>query len=157
MHQSLVCNSQDICVSFNILKSDAHSFGMLLQADDNGKAFKLQIAPAESGRYTVSLLTDLPPLDDFWADQYKLYLPRPVDGPELVRHDSLDLRDGVVVLLKGQTVQAFCGGRSISFRLPAQKPHGVFAPAAPFGWFVEDGNVQLANLAIRYASDKSAV
>jgi beta-fructofuranosidase len=149
----LSCGMRDLYIRFDIKTCDAHSFGMLLHPSGDGKAHKLQISPSAKGDYTVSLFTDFPPLDDFWADQYKLYVPRPVDGPELVRHESLDLSTGITVLIKGQTVQVLCGGRSLCFRLPTP----AATPVASFGWFVEDGTIELTNLDVRLSSNKSRI
>jgi beta-fructofuranosidase len=149
--------SQDVLVTFSIGQCDAHSFGLVLQADGSEKGHRLQIIPCGQGTYSVLLLTDFPPLDDFWADQYDLHLPRPVDGPEIVRHDGVKLAGGVTMLLRGQLVEVFCGGRSISFRLPV--PLAVTdnemnelgkVQRHRLGWFVEDGEVNLNKVSVRY-------
>lgn len=138
----------DLFLSFDIHSSDAHSFGVVLQADETDKAHRLSITPnGHDDLFTVTMLTDFPPLDDFWADQYKLHLPRPVDGPELVRHDGVSLSGGVSVLLRGRLVEVFGGGRSLSFRLPI--PEQPERYTRRFGWFVEDGVVELANVSVR--------
>ena len=142
-------------MTFGIATHSAHSFGLILHADQEHKGHRLQFSPSSDGKYTVTLLTDFPALDDFWADQYKLYLPKAVDGPELVRHESVDLTAGVSLLLKGQTIQVFCGGRSISFRLPliedslGSTTGGQRNHPKPLGWFVEDGEAELNNIVIR--------
>ncbi|KAH8895253.1 Arabinanase/levansucrase/invertase [Thozetella sp. PMI_491] len=148
--------SQDLLATFDIRQCDAHSFGVVLQADEEEKGFRLQIVPGPQDTYSVILHTDFPSLDDFWADQYKLYLPRLVDGPEIVRHDGVKLIGGIKLLLRGQVMEVFCGGRSISFRLPMPS---LYTPddngqarkeCHRFGWFVEDGEVAVDNVSIRY-------
>ncbi|KAM0553300.1 hypothetical protein ACHAPJ_007313 [Fusarium lateritium] len=147
---------QDSHLDFNIKRCDAHSFGLLLQVDGTEKGHRLQITPSRWGTYTVALLTDFPSLDDFWADQYSIHIPRPVDGPELVRHEGIDLSSGVQLFFRGQLLEIFLGGRSISFRLPQQTvaaPEGEAARSGPshrLGWFVEDGEVELDNISFRH-------
>lgn len=138
--------SRDLTVSFKVAACDAHGFGLVLQADATDKGHKLQFSPSGSGFFSVALVTDFPPLDDFWADQYKLHLPRPVDGPELVRHDSVSLAEGVILVLRGQLVEVFCGGRSLSFRLPKIE---VPTEVRRLGWFVEDGVVDIKDVSVR--------
>ena len=140
----------DMLLSFDVKTSSAHSFGLVFQADVTGKGHRLCITPNPGGdMFTVTLLTDFPPLDDFWADQYKLHLPRPVDGPELVRHDFVSLERGISVLLRGQLVEVFCGGRSMSFRLPVPEQSQPSHETRRFGWFVEDGAVELSSIFVR--------
>lgn len=140
--------TMDLVASFRVAKNDAYACGVILQSDSSEKGFKLQLQQSGRGLTTVTLLTDFPPLDDFWADQYNLHLRRPVDGAELVRHDGLDLDlagDGaeLVLLLRGRLVEVFCGGRSVSWRLPV--PEGQ---TRRLGWFVQDGTVCLKDLNI---------
>lgn len=138
----------DLFVSFRVSAFDAPSFGVQLQTDVHGKGHRLRFTPSpstgNSKLFSVSLWTDFPPLDDFWADQYALFLPRPVDGPELVRHDGVSLSEGVFMVLRGRLVEVFCGGRSLTFRLP--RPDGQ---TRKFGWFVEDGVVDIVDVSIR--------
>ncbi|KAH6889727.1 glycosyl hydrolase [Thelonectria olida] len=152
---------RDLFVDFRVAACDAHSFGVMFQTDASGKGHRLQFSPAGHGLFSVSLWTDFPPLDDFWADQYRLYLPRPVDGPELVRHDNVSLVDGVFLVLRGQIVEAFCGGRSLSFRLPMPPPPSLDNNVSDgemrrIGWFVEDGIVDLVHISIRYRIKNAA-
>lgn len=109
---------RDLSIEFSIAACDAHSFGIMLQTDSSGKRFRLQFIPSSNGLFAVVLLTDLPLLDDFWADHCHVHVNRPIDGPELVRHDCGSLTDRVFIFLRGQLVEVFCGGRSLSFRLP---------------------------------------
>ncbi|KAK1767567.1 glycosyl hydrolase [Phialemonium atrogriseum] len=148
-----VAEGRDILLRFDIRSCDAHSFGLVLHADSTQKGHRLRFTPSSGDIYTITLLTDFPPLDDFWADQYKLHLPRPVDGPELVRHDGVSLAGGVTVFLKGTLLEVFCGGRSISFRFPVSVPATPELAAADngrLGWFVEDGEVELSDVSIRH-------
>lgn len=138
----------DLFIDFKVAACDAHSFGVMLQTDESGKGHRLQFSPSGHGLFSVALWTDFPPLDDFWADQYRLHLPRPIDGPELVRHDNVSLVEGVFLFLRGQVIEAFCGGRSLSFRLP--KPDASGGEIRRFGWFVEDGMVDVVNISVRH-------
>lgn len=140
-------------VDFKIAACDAHTFGVMLQTDSSGKGHRLQFTPQGNGFFSVALFTDFPPLDDFWADQYRMHIPRPVDGPELVRHDNVSLVDGVFLFLRGQLVEVFCGGRALSFRLPTP-PNWTDDTRDGFrrlGWFVEDGMVDLVDINMRHS------
>lgn len=150
-----VPGDRDLLVHFDISDCDAHSFGMAFQVDETHKGYRLQLTPTTEETYTVKLLTDFPPLDDFWADQYNIHLPRPVDGPEIVSHDNVRLKGGVSVLIRGQVVEVFCGGRSITYRLPlpVRKPGDIASQNAidkahRMGWFVDDGDVRFKNVSI---------
>ncbi|KAK8157018.1 glycosyl hydrolase [Phyllosticta citribraziliensis] len=125
--------------------------------------------------FSVTLQTDIPPLDDFWADQYRLYVARGVDGPEIVRHDAVALFEGgggqaekkavVRLLVTGDVLQCFVGGRAITFRLPpsqtlgrkdgavdgtvAEEVDGEQAEVQEIGFFVQDGEVLFEELTIR--------
>jgi beta-fructofuranosidase len=143
--------SQDLLLSFRVGECEAHAFGIVLQSDPTDKGHRLQFTSTPGGSTSVSLLTDFPPLDDFWADQYNLHLPRGVDGPELVRHDAIDLSSGVSLLLRGRLVEAFFGGRSISFRLPkpVQGATGsINGDTRRLGWCVQDGSVELIEVSM---------
>lgn len=154
---------RDLLIRFNIANFDAHSFGLVLQADETQKSHRLRFS-ATRDAYTVTLLTDLAPLDDFWADQYDLHLPRTVDGPELVRHENVDLKDGVVMFIRGQVVEVFVGGRSITYRLPlpTKGPPNLACGSTSgnthrIGWFVDDGEVRLENVSIRAGGQISTI
>jgi beta-fructofuranosidase len=143
-------------VDFKVAACDAHTFGVMLHVDKSGKGHRLQFIPQGNGLFTVILMTDFPPLDDFWADQYKMYIPRPVDGPELVRHDNVSLVDGVFLFLRGQIVEVFCGGRALSFRLP-EPPNWADSErdgVRRLGWYVEDGMVDLVDINMRHSMSK---
>ena len=142
--------SQDLAIGFKVATCDAHSFGLILQADGTDKGHRLQFIPSGHGLFSVTLLTDFPPLDDFWADQYKLHLLRPVDGPELVRHEGVSLVSGVSLFLRGQMVEVFCGGRSLSFRLPVPSlTEAAGGSMRRLGWFVDDGMVDFRDISVR--------
>ncbi|KAM0354287.1 hypothetical protein ACHAPU_001331 [Fusarium lateritium] len=140
-----------LMVDFKIAACDAHTFGVMLQTDSSGKGHRLQFTPQGNGLFSVALITDFPPLDDFWADQYRMHIPRPVDGPELVRHDNVSLVDGVFLFLRGQLVEVFCGGRALSYRLPMplNGTNGGRDGVRRLGWFVEDGMVDLVDINMR--------
>ncbi|CAM1502712.1 Fc.00g074880.m01.CDS01 [Cosmosporella sp. VM-42] len=140
---------QDLVVNFKVAACDAHSFGLVLQADSTDKGHRLQFTPSGNGLFSVTFITDFPPLDDFWADQYKLHLPRLVDGPELVWHEGVSLVEGVSLFLRGQMAEVFCGGRSLSFRLPMPSIEAVGNNVQRLGWFVDDGMVDIKDLSVR--------
>lgn len=155
-----LAGSQDTLLHFDIGECDANSFGLVFQADGSEKGHRLQItkSPLGADTYTVTLLTDFPPLDDFWADQYGLHLARPIDGPELARHDSVRITDGVSVFYRGQLLEIFCGGRSISFRLPLPETPAVSHwISRRLGLFVEDGTTKLNNVSLRYGGQTARV
>ena len=149
--------AQGLFVTFNIEAHDANSLGLILQADGTDKGHQLVFTQSGNGLFSVSLMTDFPPLDDFWADQYSLHLRRPVDGPELVRHDSVSIGTGVSLLLRDQLVEVFCGGRSLSWRLPLNLENWKCEEAGStghrLGWFVNDGTVLLTGLTIQGLDD----
>ena len=145
--------TKDLFITFDIESCDTHGFGIILQADGTERGHQLVFTPSGNGIFSISLMTGFPPLDDFWADQYNLYLRRPVDGPELVRHDSVRIDTGVSVLLRGQLVEVFCGGRSLSWRLPLDLEEGKCEAGKStghrLGWFVNDGMVSLTGISIK--------
>ncbi|KAI1841019.1 hypothetical protein JX266_012800 [Neoarthrinium moseri] len=157
---------RDLLVKFDIRSCEAHSFGLVIEADKTQKGHRLQIVPAGEDTYTVTLFTDFPPLDDFWADQYDLHLARPVDGPEIVRHELVKLTKDITMFLRGRLLEIFCGGRSVSFRLPnsistslSTQTEQKTSRTQRLGWFVEDGEVKLSKVLIRYGGlvDKTCI
>lgn len=154
----LAATQNDLLIEFNIHACDSHGFGILLHADDDLRGHRLHFAPCMGQVYSITLFIDLPSLDDFWADQYNLHVPRPVDGPEMVRHENVKINSAIRVFLRGQLVEVLCGGRSISFRLPEPKVRGVYnetiTSAASqslhrLGWYVEDGTIELRRVLVR--------
>lgn len=150
----------DLLVEFSVRDCDAHSFGLLLDADDDLRGHRIHFVPSYvDQRYSTTLFTDLPSLDDFWADQYNLHVPRPVDGPEIVRHENVKIEGAIRVFLRGRLVEVFCGGRSISFRLPESRDvrgesgYTSTSDASKnlhrLGWYAEDGTVELNGVLIR--------
>lgn len=154
----------DYLFQFTIASHDATSFGLLLRADEDMKGHRLRFEPTAPNRFDVVLLSDDPPLDDFWADQYKQYLPREVDGPEIGRHNGLVVDGPVVVAVQTNVLEIFVGGRSISYRLPkrslsetgelhAKTNDGTLESTRQetkeLGIFVEDGAVKLTDVSLR--------
>lgn len=139
-------NGLPTLMSFKFSSSDAASFGVLFHADSDLSGYWLRFSPTqtEPGRpiFTISLSLCPPSLDDFWADQYKLYLPREVDGHELVRHDNvlIDQDESVKVLMIGDTLEVFVGGRAISYRFQCNRHVGKGGNLR-YGLFVDDGEV----------------
>ncbi|KZZ93047.1 Glycosyl hydrolase family 43, five-bladed beta-propellor domain protein [Ascosphaera apis ARSEF 7405] len=121
------------------------SFGMLFRTDSDYAGYWLKFSPHSSiGRtvyYTLALSINPVPLDDFWADQYKLYLHREVDGSDLVRHDHVGIKDydEIRILLLDETVEVFAGGRVLTYRFA--KDGRKDNKTAPLGLFVDDGEV----------------
>lgn len=157
----------DYLFQFDIASHDATSFGLLLRVDEDMKGHRLKFEPTAANLFDVVLLSDSPPLDDFWADQYKLYLPREVDGPGIARHNGIAVEGTVTVVVKANVLEIFVGGRSISYRLPQRSAsetngrHGntnddvngkiedAKQEIKELGIFVEDGTVQLAGVSLR--------
>jgi beta-fructofuranosidase len=157
-HPSAI-DSRTSCPSSYLISFQGHpsrdtaSFGILIRTDSDLLGYWLRFCPVhtESGRklYTVSLAASPSPLDDFWADQYQRYLHREVDGPELIRHDNIVIQDdeSMRVLLIGDTMELFVGGRTISYRFQTKgadsKEH-----SRKIGIFVDDGEVIFKDLEV---------
>lgn len=148
-------SSASHCLSFTIKNMDAHSFGLVFDADSDMCGHRLRIIPSSDGTFEATLLTTLPPLDDFWADQYELYIPRSIDGPEIVRHTGLRLESPIKIIQTDKLVQIFLGGRTMSCRMipkvldsTSHEHHaqGGGQDLVAYSMFVEDGEVVLANL-----------
>ena len=163
-------------MSFTISQSDASSFGILFRTNSDLQGFALRFVPTAGNTYTTTLSISPAPLDDFWADQYKLYLPREVDGPDVVRHESLQIEKPVQIFVLGETLEVFVGGRAMSYRIPQisdeqSKANGHANGANgnghnghnghveqetgkvhELGVFVQDGNAQLSGLVVREAN-----
>ncbi|KAL1650373.1 hypothetical protein SLS58_001190 [Diplodia intermedia] len=162
-----VTDPVDYLFQFNIASHDAASFGILLRVDEDMKGHRLRFEPTASNRFDVVLLSDDPPLDDFWADQYKQYLPREVDGPEIARHNNIVVDGSVTVVVQANVLEVFVGGRSISYRLPNRSPvesndahaktdgetngtlESVRQETKELGIFVEDGAIKLTDVSLR--------
>ncbi|KAI5303982.1 hypothetical protein KEM55_000275 [Ascosphaera atra] len=131
---------------------DTASFGLLIRTDNDLAGYWLKFLPQHSeGRrifYTITLTMNPAPLDDFWADQYRLYFHREVDGNELVRHDQVALKDteAVQVLLLDETIEVFAGGKAMSYRFGKNGRPNV--KDAPLALFVDDGEVEFKNLKV---------
>ncbi|KAK7535775.1 glycosyl hydrolase [Phyllosticta citribraziliensis] len=91
--------------------------------------------------FSVTLQTDIPPLDDFWADQYRLYVARGVDGPEIVRHDAVALFEGGGGQAEKKAV--------VRLLVTAEEVDGEQAEVQEIGFFVQDGEVLFEELTIR--------
>jgi beta-fructofuranosidase len=159
----------DYSLEFQLASQDAASFGLLFRTDEANQGHRLRFVPTAPGSFDVSLLSCPPPLDDFWADQYDLHLPREVDGPELARHSSLAINGPLMVTVMSDVLEIFAGGKSISYRLPCSKRvgdslqnghvngngNGVLqhskdqSSVQELGVFVEDGELILSNVSLR--------
>jgi beta-fructofuranosidase len=137
-------------ITFNIRSASAASFGLLFDVDVDLKGCYLRFIPTFGDRYTVSLALAPAPLDDFWSDQYQLYLNRGVDGPEIVRHENVKIDEPIMVLRSGDTIEIFVGGRSLSYRLlgSALAAKKEDRNTCDVGMFVEDGSVQFLDLKV---------
>lgn len=129
------------------------SFGLLIRTDDDLAGHWLRISShlEISGQrfYTAALTCSPPPLDDFWADQYKLHLPREVDGPEIVRHENVVIGkdEFIQILAIGKTLEIFIGGRAMSYRFPPgeQSQNGLIRE---LGFFIQQGQVNIEDLRV---------
>jgi beta-fructofuranosidase len=142
-------------ITFNIQSTSAASFGLIFDVDDDLKGCYLRFVPTFEGRYTVLLALAPAPLDDFWSDQYELYLPRDVDGPEIVRHENVKVVEAVTVIRSGDTVEVFVGGRSLSYRLlgSAEAARNADGKIWDIGIFVEDGVVEFSDFKVTEGMD----
>jgi beta-fructofuranosidase len=168
MHSLPIDERLDYSLEFELASQDAASFGLLFRTDEDNQGHRLRFVPTVHGSFDVSLLSCPPPLDDFWADQYELHLPREVDGPELARHSSLTINGSVLVAVMSGVLEIFAGGKSISYRLPCPKRvddnlqngqvngngNGVLhhgkdrSSVQELGVFVEDGKLALSNVSL---------
>ncbi|KAJ4364151.1 hypothetical protein N0V83_009606 [Neocucurbitaria cava] len=159
----------DYFFEFGVASQDAASFGVTFRTDEDMEGHRLRFTPASPNNFEMTLSKCPAPLDDFWADQYDLHLPREVDGPEIARHAHIDLRKPVTVTLRSDVLEIFAGGKSISYRLPSSvhhlengaKENGHAAEGAPvngktqktvreLGIFVEDGSLELKNICLKH-------
>ena len=142
-------------ISFNIQSASAASFGLMFDVDINLKGLYLRFVSTFAGRYTVSLTLAPAPLDDFWSDQYQLYLSRGVDGPEIVRHENVSIEGSVAILRSGDTIEVFVGGRALSYRLlgTAAATKEDDGKTWDIGVFVEDGTLEYSNFKITEGMD----
>ncbi|KAF4549748.1 Hypothetical protein D9617_20g028040 [Elsinoe fawcettii] len=74
---------EDLVLEFSVGLCDASAYGLILNSDKDLRGYRVSFDSRNAGTCDMTLLCDQIPLDDFWADQYNLHLPRPVDGPEL--------------------------------------------------------------------------
>jgi beta-fructofuranosidase len=142
-------------IKFNVQHVSAASFGLIFDVDVDLKGCYLRFVPTYDDRYTVSLALAPAPLDDFWSDQYQLYLPRGVDGSEVVRHENVRINDPVAILRSGDTVEVFVGGRVMSYRLlgSAAAAEKKNSKAWDIGVFVEDGRVHFLDFKVTEGMD----
>jgi beta-fructofuranosidase len=142
-------------ITFNLQTTSAASFGLMFDIDNDLEGCYLRFVPTFEGRYTASLALAPAPLDDFWSDQYQLYLPRGVDGPEIVRHENIKVVEPVTVLRSGDTVEVFVGGRSLSYRLlgSAEAARDMDGRICDIGMFVEDGVVEFSDFKVTEGMD----
>ncbi|KAL1600490.1 hypothetical protein SLS60_006876 [Paraconiothyrium brasiliense] len=147
----------EYCFEFSIASYDASSFGVLFRTSKNMDGHRLRFIPANSELCEVVLARYPAPLDDFWADQYKMHLPREVDGPEIARH-LVNIRGNVVITITSNVLEIFVGGKSVSHRLPGGVAAHETTPSATdgeeqetqeVGIFVEDGHVELTDVHVR--------
>ncbi|KFZ19693.1 hypothetical protein V502_03504 [Pseudogymnoascus sp. VKM F-4520 (FW-2644)] len=137
-------------ITFGIVSSSAASFGLIFDSTSDLNGCYLRFEPTVDSRYTVSLAMAPAPLDDFWADQYQLYLPRGVDGPTIVRHDNIKIDKPIIILRSRDVLEVFVGGRSLSYRL-LRKP--LAAKEGETRLFVEDGRVQYSDFKVIEGTD----
>ncbi|OQV06845.1 Glycosyl hydrolase family 32 domain-containing protein [Cladophialophora immunda] len=152
-------------LKFMVPNQDAKTFGVVINGDDDMRGHRLLFEAVSPSRFSLTLLTDVAPLDDFWADLNGIYVPRPVDGAELVKHGSVSLEGGVQVFVNGDILEVFVGGRTITYRIPPRdsqekwtegvdhEHNGVGMPrhtstVHPLGFFVEDGQIQLSRIQV---------
>ncbi|KAK7181272.1 hypothetical protein PSPO01_12749 [Paraphaeosphaeria sporulosa] len=157
-------------LNFQVAASDAASFGLIFRTSKDMDGHRLRMTPASPYLCDVVLAKYPAPLDDFWADQYKMHLPREVDGPEIARH-LVDIRGNICITVKSNVLEIFVGGKSISYRLPGasdsnnkftieanghengqtREPllNGIAEVMQELSVFVEDGSLQLMDVRLR--------
>lgn len=155
----------DYYLEFKIASQDAASFGITFRTDEDMEGYRLRFVPNSPNTFEMTLSRCPAPLDDFWADQYSLHLPREVDGSELARHSQVDIIDPIVVTLRSNVLEVFASGKSISYRLPpyehrcangaSENGHleaqgKARSARRELGFFVEDGSLELINVTLKY-------
>ncbi|KAE8150770.1 glycosyl hydrolase [Aspergillus avenaceus] len=138
-------SSSPTLMSFKFSSSDAASFGILFHADPDDSGYWLRFSPtrATPGKPTFTITLSLcSPSDNFWSDQFRLYMPQVVDGLELVRHNNVFIKqdETIKVLMIGDTLEIFVGGRAISYRFRQDCDEGQGGNTR-YGLFVDDGEV----------------
>lgn len=145
-------------LEFRVGLLNAASFGVNLRMNQDGKGLALRFVPTLGGSVRVALTRFPVPLDDFWADQYQLYLPREVDGVDAVTHDVI-LKSPVSVFVNGDCVETFVEGKALTYRYREPSESGFIEPHADrngndtsneFSFFVCDGVVSLEDISILY-------
>lgn len=131
-------------LTVNIDQINASSLGLLFRTDEDLRGYTFRCVSTGDGKYTATLAITPPPLDDFWADQYKLYLHREVDGQDLVRHENVKLDGLITVLLVRDTLEIFIGGRAMSYRMES-----LAEGAHELGIFVDDGTAHFSKMTMR--------
>jgi beta-fructofuranosidase len=142
-------------ITFNIRSAAAASFGLMFDVDLDLKGCYLRFVSTFDHRYTASLALAPAPLDDFWLDQYQLYLPRGVDGSEIVQHENIRIDGPVTILRSGDTIEVFVGGRALSYRLlgSASAAKKDDCKSWDIGMYVKDGAVQYSDFQVTKGMD----
>ncbi|KAI1265962.1 Arabinanase/levansucrase/invertase [Xylariaceae sp. FL1019] len=142
-----------LCFSFSVATPDAKEFGILLQFSDDMRGYKVAFEQIAGDVYSVTLLTDLAPFDQFWADLTNHHIPKLIDGAELVKHNAVKLDKTVHVLLMEDIVEVFVGGKVLTHRLPRREKNvGHDEPVSEIstlGMYVEDGSARFEDLQLR--------
>jgi len=145
-------------LSFQINKPDARAFGLLLEYDDDGRGYRISFEQVTADIYSVALVTDLPAIDDFWAQLTDHEdIPKLIDGAELVKHGAVRVDGPVRLTMSEDVIEFFVGGKVITFRLRFRNQALVMNGDAtgdadkskavhPVGLFVEDGSVEFNDL-----------
>jgi beta-fructofuranosidase len=79
-----------------------------------------------------------------------MYLPRGVDGPEIIQHRNIRIDGPVSILRSGNTIEVFVGGRALSYRLlgSALVAKKDDCKSWDIGMYVEDGSVQYSDFKV---------
>ncbi|RAO66533.1 uncharacterized protein BHQ10_002545 [Talaromyces amestolkiae] len=131
----------DFYLTFALPKAEANSFGLMLDYDDDMRGYRISFQHVASQYYSVTLVCDMPPFDDFWADLTSHSIPKLVDGPELVRHGAVRLDQPMTLIRSGDIIEFFVGGKVITYRLP-QRSKTSAKMKNSVGLFVEDGEIE---------------
>ena len=60
--------------------------------------------------FSVVLVTDRPPLDDFWTTLTDVHIMKQVNGPELIKHGAVKL-DSLMYPVMDDSIEFFVDGK----------------------------------------------
>jgi beta-fructofuranosidase len=148
------------CLTMTLAATDAKSFGLLFEYDHDWRGYRISFEQVTNEIYSVALVTDLPAIDDFWAQLTNHEeIPKLIDGAELVKHGAVKLDGPLRLVMSEDIIEFFVDGKVITFRLRLRakanimngdaKENGTQSQVVhPVGLFVEDGTIEFSNLVL---------